>query len=331
MNLDNIWVKRIISLVIAIGLFAFVNYENQMRFSSNEPNNSASLSGSEIITNLPIEVNIDTEQYFVSGIPDSATIRIEGAQAILFQTVATQNFTIATPNLNELGEGSHQVELIAEGLSNELSYSISPSVINLTIENKVVDQYEVAIRISDTLDLAEGYEILEPTLSNNLVTLSGAASTMQKIDRVIVEVSSNEESIRSDILMLAPVLVLDAEGNPLNVNADPSQIEVLAPVVRTQKEVPIVLREGSGKVAGYSYDIQLSNAEEDSIIVRGESEAIEALSNFPITINFDNITESTLVTIPVGTLPEGIEEVSKEEVEVLIEVSGNSSNNSIQE
>lgn len=330
-NLDNIWVKRIFSLFLGIALFLFVNYEDQMRFQSNDPTDGASVRGTEILTNLPIEVNIDTERFFVSGIPDSATLRIDGPQAVLFQTVATQNFTVATPDLNELGEGTHTIDLQVDGLSNDLNYNVSPSTITLTIEEKRVEQYEVGIEINENLDIAEGYEILEPTLTNNLVNLSGAASTMDKIDKVIVEVRSDDEEINSDILILAPVLVLDVEGNPLNVNADPSQIEVLAPIVRTKKEVPIVLREGTGRVTGYSYEISLSNSESDSIVLRGDPEAIESLSNFPITVNFDNMIESTLVTVPVGALPEGIEEVSRDEVEVLIEVTNNNNNNNTTE
>lgn len=329
-NFENPWVKRIFSIVLAIGLFLFVNYENQTRFRSNSPSDSASISGSEIITNLPIEVNIDTEHFFVSGIPDSATVRIEGPQAVLFQTVATQNFTVATPDLNALGEGTHQVELQVDGLSSDLTASVSPSRVTLTIEEKRIEQHEIAVEIDEELNLAEGYEILEPTLSNNLVSLTGAASTMNKIDKVIVEITSDETKINEDILLLAPILVLDEEGNLLNVNANPSQVEIHAPVVRTQKEVPIVLREGSGKVSGYSYELKLSNTESESITVRGEPDAVSELSNFPITVNFDNITESTLVTIPIESLPEGIEEINKDKVEVLIEVTNNQ-NNKIQD
>lgn len=329
-NFENPWVKRIFSIVLAIGLFLFVNYENQTRFRSNSPSDSASISGSEIITNLPIEVNIDTEHFFVSGIPDSATVRIEGPQAVLFQTVATQNFTVATPDLNARGEGTHQVELQVDGLSSDLTASVSPSRVTLTIEEKRIEQHEIAVEINEELNLAEGYEILEPTLSNNLVSLTGAASTMNKIDKVIVEITSDETKINEDILLLAPILVLDEEGNLLNVNANPSQVEIHAPVVRTQKEVPIVLREGSGKVSGYSYELKLSNTESESITVRGEPDAVSELSNFPITVNFDNITESTLVTIPIESLPEGIEEINKDKVEVLIEVTNNQ-NNKIQD
>lgn len=320
LNFDNPWVSRIFSLVLAIGLFSFVNLENQSRFQSTEPTDGASIDGSEIITNLPIEVNIDTERYFVSGIPDSATLRIQGPQAILFQTVATQGYTITTPNLNTYGEGTHSVELQVLGLSDSIISSVSPAVVNLTIEEKVVEEHALSIEIADNLDLAPGYEILDPVLSTEVVQLSGAASTMSQIDRVVVRVSSPEEGIKSDLLLSAPVLVLDQAGSPLNVNANPSQVEINAPVVRTQKEVPLVLREGTGKTIGYEYEMTLSNSQAESIVVRGEPEAVAALENFPITVNFTNITESQLVTIPIQNYPEGIEEISFDEVEVLIEV-----------
>lgn len=328
-NFDNPWVTRIFALILAVSLFFVVNFDNQTRFQSDEPTDAASIEGSEIVTNLPIEVNVDTDRYFVSGIPDSATLRIQGPQAVIFQTVATQDYTISTPDLNELGVGSHTVELQAEGLSDSITASVSPAMVNLTIEEKQVEEHELAVEVAEDLSIAEGYEILEPTLSTDVVQLSGAASTMAEIDRVIVQIASEETDIQSDILISAQVLVLDADGNPLNVNANPDQVEINVPVARTQKEVPIVLREGTGGSANYTYELSLSNADTDSITVRGDPEALEDLQNFPVTVDLDGITESTLVTVPIEEMPEGIEEVNRDEVEVLIEATEDSQNSAL--
>ena len=326
-NFNNTWFTRIFSFILAIGLFFFVNLENQTRFQSTAPTDGASITSTEIITNLPIEVNINTDQYFVSGIPDSATLRLEGPQAIIFQTVATQSYTVSTPNLNELGSGEHTVQLHVEGVSESITTSVSPGFINLTIEEKVMGEYELSVIIDEDLDIAEGYELLEPSLSTNVIQLSGAASTMARIDQVVVEVTSSEESINSDLLMSAQVLVLDENGEPLNVNTNPSQVEINAPVVRTTKEVPIVLREGTNGVVGYNYEVSLSNAESDTMQVRGEPEAIAELQNFPVTVDLDGITESQVLTIPIQELPTGIEETNKEEIEIVIDVSEENNNN----
>lgn len=327
-NFNNPWFTRVFSFVLAIGLFFFVNLENQTRFQSTAPTDGASITSTEIITNLPIEVNINTDQYFVSGIPDSATLRLEGPQAIIFQTVATQSYTISTPDLNALGSGEHTVQLQVEGVSESIATSVSPGFINLTIEEKVMEEYELSVVVDEDLNIAEGYELLEPSLSTNIVQLSGAASTMARIDQVVVEISSDEDSINSDLLMSAQVLVLDENGEPLNVNTNPSQVEINAPVARTTKEVPIVLREGTNGEAGYSYEVSLSNAESDTMRVRGEPEAIDDLQNFPVTVDLDGITESQVITIPLGDLPPGIEEISKDEIEIVIDVTEENNNNS---
>lgn len=328
-NFNNLWFTRIFSLVLAIGLFFFVNLENQTRFQSTAPTDGASITSTEIITNLPIEVNINTDQYFVSGIPDSATLRLEGPQALIFQTVATQSYTVSTPNLNTLGSGEHTVQLQVEGVSKSITTSVSPGFINVTIEEKETGEYELSAIIDEDLDVAEGYELLEPSLSTNIVQLSGAASTMARIDQVVVEIASSEEGINSDLLMSAQVLVLDENGEPLNVNTNPSQVEINIPVVRTIKEVPIVLREGTNGQVGYNYEVSLSNTESDTVKVRGEPEAITALQNFPVTVDLSGITESQVITIPIQELPPGIEEISKEEIEIVIDVTEENNNSRI--
>ncbi|MDN6195328.1 MAG: hypothetical protein L0L39_02365 [Atopostipes suicloacalis] len=326
-DFDSPIVKRILSLLLAVLLFSFVNTENQGRFQSSSPTDGASITSSETISNLPIEVNIDTDKYFVSGIPDSATMRIEGPQAILFQTIATQNFTVSTPDLNTMGPGTHSVELIAEGLSNDLQASISPSVVNLTIEEKQVEEYDLSIEIDEEIDLADGYEIDEPSLSQNVVTISGASSTMKEIDEVIVRLSSDETEIKKDILSSAQVLVLDSEGELLNVNVSPQSVEILAPVIRTKKSLPIVLEEGKGKLPSYNYNLSLGEDEDTNLTVHGDPEVISELSNYPITVDFRELTETSLINVAVGELPEGIEEIDREEIEVLIEVEKKEKNN----
>ena len=329
LNFDNPWIARIFSILLSLGLFFFVNIENQNQFQSNKPTDGASITGSEIIPNLPIEVNVDTDRYFVSGIPDSVTLRIEGGQAIIFQTVATQGFNVTTTDLNQLGEGTHTVELQVEGLSENINWSVSPSIINVTIEEKVIEEHTLSLELSDTLSIATGYEILEPTLSTEVVQLSGAASTMEQISKVVVKITSNEQDINSDFVMSAQVLVLNENDEPLNVNATPNQIEINVPVVRTQKKVPLVLREGNGKVPGYEYSMSLTDGQESSVTVSGNTEAIGAIENFPVTVNFDNLTESKVVSIPINDYPEGIEEVNTESIEVLIDVIRSSSNSTI--
>lgn len=319
-NMDNPWITKLVALVFAITLFSFVALENQSRIRSTSPTDGASITSSEVITNLPIDINIDRELYFVSGIPETATIRLEGPQAVLTQTLATQNFNIATPNLNELGPGRHTVGLEAEGLSNQLSYSIMPTELTLEIEEKIVEEHDVKVEFNEFAHLADGYTADAAVLSDETITISGAASTMEMISDVMVVVMPDGSDITDDIEMRLNVLVLDETGDPLNVNIAPQQIDVFIPVQGTQRTLPMNLEETGTPHEEYEYRLEFAQGEPENVTLTGESDVLEELENFSVAVDVSGITESTIRTIPLS-LEDGISESSPSEVDVLIRVS----------
>lgn len=320
MNVENPWISKLIALFFAIVLFSFVAYENQSRNLSTNPTDGASITSSEVITNLPIDINIDRDAYFVSGIPETATIRLEGPQAILTQTLATQSFTIETPDLDELGPGSHTIELEAEGLSNQLNYSVMPAEIALEIEEKRVEEYDVRVEFNEFAHLEDGYRAEDAVLSEETVTISGALSTMEEINDVMVVVMPEGSNITENIEMTLNVLVLDSTGDPLNVNISPQQIDVSIPVRGTQRTLPIVLEESGVPNENYEYTLEIAQGEQENVTITGESDIIEELSNFIIEVDVSGVTESTIRTIPLS-LPDGITETDPEELDVLIRVN----------
>jgi len=320
MNVENPWISKLMALFFAIVLFAFVTYENSSRNLSTNPTDGASITSSEVITNLPIDINIDRDAYFVSGIPETATIRLEGPQAILTQTLATQSFTIETPDLDELGPGSHTVELEAEGLSNQLDYSVMPAEVALEIEEKRVEDFDVRVEFNESAHLEDGYRAEDPVLSTDTVTVSGALSTMEEISDVMIVVMPEGGNITEDIEMTLNVLVLDSTGDPLNVNISPQQIDVTIPVRGTQRTLPIVLEEAGTPNEAYEYALEIAQGEPENVTITGESDIIEELNNFIIEVDVSGVTESTIRTIPLK-LPEGISETVPEELDVLIRVN----------
>lgn len=319
-NLDNRWFTRIVALIFAILLFSFVSYENQSRIRSTNPTDGASITSSEVITNVPVDARLDQDQYFISGLPDSATIRLEGPQAVLTQTTATQSFNIVLPELEELGPGTHTVELQAEGLSSQLNYSVMPSEATVTIEEKSVEEHDINVEFNESAHLAEGYRAGEPALSSDTVQITGAASTLEEISDVVVMVMPDDSDITEVIELTLNVLVMDQYGELLNVNTDPGQVEVTIPVEGTQRSVPVVLREAGTADENYEYELEVAQGEPENITVTGETEVIEELSNFPVEVDLSGVTESTRREVPL-VLPEGITDTDPQELEVIIRVS----------
>lgn len=316
---QNPWPSRLLSVVFAVLVFSFVHYENNSRIQSTSPSNGASITSVEVLTDIPIGIDINQDQYFVSGIPETATIRLEGPQPILTQTLATRNFDIVTPNLNELGPGTHVVQLKAEGMSNQLDYSIMPSEVSVVIEEKMVSEYDVNVEF-DTAYLEDGYQAELPQLSQDTVVISGAASTIEQIHQVSVVVVPEEGNITEDFEITLPVLVFDSAGELLNVNIEPSQLNVYIPVEGTQKDLPVALRETGAENSELQYTLEIAQGEPESITVTGEQDVLEGMDNFVVEVDVSGITESTLRTIPL-TMPDGVTETTPEELDVVIRVS----------
>lgn len=319
-DFDRPWLTKLFSVFLATLLFFYVSYENKNRFQTNNNNSGASVVSSEVLTNLPIEVNIDSNQYFVTGLPDSATLRLEGPQAVLFQTSVTQNFTISTPDLNELGVGEHTIKLVAVGLSEELSYSISPAEITVKIEQKDTREFPVEVEYNPEIDLADGVSILKDQIEvdQKTVNVSGAVSTLDRIDRVVAYVNPTQKKISDNITVAAGLAVLDKDGNPLNVNIDTHQVNVYLPVAETEKNVPIVLEKVGDK--SDKYILSLGENESKNIRIKGDSAAIKEMTNWVIKVDVSKINQSQVIDVPVGNLPDGIEGVDREKVRVNIEV-----------
>lgn len=316
---NNPWPTRIVAILFALMLFTFVKSKNNSQANTMSPNNGASVTSVEVVTDIPIVIDIDREKFFVSGLPETATIRLEGSQSILTQTLATRNFEITTPNLNELGPGKYTVKLIGKGLSSSLNYSIMPLEVDIVIEEKAVVKYSVSVEFSPS-SLAEGYIASTPIVSPESVTISGAKSTIDKISEVSVVVLPDGTNITEDIEMTLPVLVFDKNGELLNVNIDQSQVDVLIPVEGTSKNIPIVLRKAGEENPEYTYELEFAEGQEPNAQVTGPETLLKSLDNLPVEIDLSGVTESTTRSVKIA-LPNGLKTVKPESIEVVIRVT----------
>lgn len=312
------WFLRIVALAFAILLFAYVNNENNRQFSTNNRSGGATVNSSEMITDLPVIVNIDQEKYFVTGVPESVSILLEGSTAILLNTLTTESFDIVTPDLNELGEGTFTIELIPSGLSDELEYTLYPSEVTINIEERASDNYDVSV-LFDEESLARGYEAGTPIVDTETVLVEVAASTLEQIANVQVRLSE-EENINSDINETLPVIVTDAEGNQLDVEVTPSEVNVTIPVSSNNKDLPMSLIQTGTPVEGYTYELEFAEGTETIANLVAEDSVLEALTELEVPVDITGITETSTVEIAVP-IPNNATSVLPETIEVDVTVT----------
>ena len=319
------WFLRIVALAFAILLFTYVNNENNRQFSTSDRSGGATVNSSEMITDLPVMVNIDHEEYFVTGIPESVSILLEGSTAILLNTLTTESFDIVTPDLNELGEGTFTIDLIPEGLSDELDYSLYPSEVTINIQERASDNYDVAVLFNED-SLSRGYKAGNPIVDTETVLIEGAASTLEQIANVQVSLSE-EENINSDISETLPVIVTDSEGNQLDVDVSPSEVNVTIPVSSNNKDLPITLMQTGTPVEGYTYDLEFADGAETMVNIVAEDSVLDSLTELQVPVDVTGMTETSIVEISVP-VPNNAASVLPEAIEVEVTVTAEEADNS---
>lgn len=322
------WFLRILAIAFALLLFTYVNNENNKQFSTSDRSGGATVTSSEMITDLPVLVNVDQERYYVTGLPDIASILLEGSTAILLNTITTESFDIVTPNLNEMGEGTYTISLIPEGLSDELSYTIYPSEVTVNVQERASAEYEVTA-LFDENAVADGYEVGTPIIDSPTVTISGTAATLDEIAQVQA-VLNVEEDTNTDISETVPVVVTDAAGNQLDVQVTPSEVTVTIPAASNAKEVPLSLTQAGTPESGYNYEINFAEEQETTASVVGAQNALEDISEIEVPVDVTGITETSTVAINVP-VPEGASAVEPESIQVEVTVSAEATENNNEE
>lgn len=314
---NNPWFIKIVALAFAILLFTYVNSSNN-RGQTTSSVDGLSATTTDTILDVPIVVEIDQDNYYVTGFPETVSVNISGPSSIVLNTKTTKNFDIVAADLDSLGVGTHTIELVAEGLSPQLDYKVLPEEVTITIEEKKVETFSVDVEFDDSL-IEDDFEAGTPTIDYETVELTGTASTIDQVAEVKVVVNE-EEGVKEDIVQTLPVLVSDADGKELDVELNPSEVTVTIPVNPIKKEVPIVLNQTGTADTDLNYELGINNQSTSTVSVKADDEMLSSLSSYPVDIDVTDISETTTQLIEVPLL-EGVESVNPEKIDVTITVT----------
>ena len=312
----SVWFIRIISLMLAGLLWVTVNVDDNMDSDSIFFNQSS--SDMEVMENIPLEIRFDSEEYVVSGIPQDVSVSVEGPAGAVAPVARQKNFTVFV-DLNGLGPGTHEVSLQHSGISNQLSVTLDPKIIEVTIEEKVTQDYDVSIDYINERNLDGTLELGEPEVSPADVSITGASSVIQRVVSVkaIIDVGGTTETIEQQE---APVKVYDNQGNELNVLVDPTAVEVTVPISKRTKDVPVSVVPRGGNTEGVLIDSVSTETEE--VTISGPQDVldnIDEISEVPVDVT--EVTEDQTLEVEIP-LPEGVTSTDPETLEVQVDVVG---------
>jgi YbbR domain-containing protein len=310
--MDNPWFMKGVALILSLLLFSSVS--DGSGNESKEKNVPANQQ-EETIKDVPVNSYFDTENFVVSGVPESVDVTIEGPKSIVQSTVSLKNFEVFV-DLTDAKIGTQKVKLEVKEISDKLTVTIKPSSANVTVQEKITKEFKVEAEFNQNL-LDEGYVAENPVVEPEKVEVTGAKGEVEKISYVKATVDV-EGPIEGTITKNSKVIAFDQQLNKLDVTIKPESVKVTVPIKNSNKTVPIsVIQKGTAQNGILIDSIILDNKEAK---ISGKEDVIKATDSVRVEVDISSITEDTVISLPV-IVPDGITKVTPDVVKATIKVN----------
>lgn len=316
MNPEKVDLKtKIISLFaaffVAVFLFIYVQNQKSQNVTNSDNNKQEQLTATKITTvKVPLQLNGNTDKYFVTGYPQKVKVRLVGPTALVTATANTLNFRVIA-DIENRSTGIHKITLKEEGINKSIHYEIIPSQVTINIQ--VRKNRKMAIQTDYNNDsIASGYEAGQPILSQDTVEVTSAKSEIEKINKIVAKVNlvnDTKKTFNQDVI----VQPLDVNGNIVNAIVNPEVVHVRLPIkVLPHKKVKIKFTQDGAGISGKSYTFK-SNISE--LTIYGKKEVIDRIGTLAVPVVVDGVSKNVQRIIE---LPEkdGISKYGKQSIPV---------------
>lgn len=284
----------IVSLLLAIFLYATVNYDSENSIFAN------SLTSARTLSNVTMRATYNSESFEVTGLPQTCQVMLTGDAANVNNAATRSGY--CTINLDGYTEGTHLVPVSVAGYGDSVSATATPSDVLVTLARKTTQQFEVSYDFINTDEMDDRYVLGEPTFPNGTsVNIRASRETLDSIAMVkaLIDVSGQTASFETEARLVA----YDNSGNAVDAEIVPNTIDVAVSVSSPHKTVPIVLNF-SGEVPNDMAIDSVTMDRQTATIYAPES-VLNSVSSVSIEYDASTLTSDTTTTAPIH-LPDGV-------------------------
>ena len=310
------WFVRIVSLLLAILIVIYID-STQTGFLTQGENNVTKQTATQTQSvKVPLQVSVDTNQYYVVGYPEKVKVTLEGSNALVTSTINTQNFR-AYIDLTDKKVGEHRVRVQISGLNKQLSYSVDPKYIKVNIQRLKSRTMPVEIEYNKNA-VASGYHLGKASVNPEQVEVTGALSEVNRIDRIVARVSL-PNNINHNYERQVMLVAEDKWRHQLNVVVQPSSARVDLPISISKKTVKLNLNSENEE----SNKIYSVTAKQNDIVIYVYKTELEKIDNVKLNVDLRHVSSSTTKTYQLK-LPKGVVRAEPNSVVIQIKVKDTS-------
>ena len=222
-----------LSIFLALLLFFYATTTNYKNSESSASNNESE-TYVHTLSGVPIDIEYDTNKYFISGFSSTVAVELRGSNRVLLQRESdesTRTFQVIA-DLRELTDGTQTVTLQLANLPPGVSATLAPDAITVKIGKKVSQSLPVEGVIYSN-QLASGYSVSKVTVDVSSVKVTTDEETMAKIDHVEA-VAVDISNLDSNYSGTAKLQAVDSDGNALPVVLSETEANIQVVVTQTK-------------------------------------------------------------------------------------------------
>ena len=300
----------VISLICAVVMFFLVD---QKVISLTEKE-------AEVLTDQPINVIFNKENYVVEGVPEAVDITLIGSKSTVY--LATQlGDQEVTLDLSNYGPGTWKVKLKYNHSVNNVSYKLDPSTITVKISEKVSQTQSLTYNLLNENSLDSKLSISNVELETNKVIVKSSQEILNKVAVVKALVDASEITLKESgeyTIDNAKLVAYDANGKLLNnVEMVPSSVSAKVTIdsYHATKDVKVVT---TGTMASGKALSNLTSSVKQ-VEVYGDKATVDSLTSVEAVVNVDGLDNNKTMAVNL-TQPVGIRYMSETKTNVETQV-----------
>ena len=294
--------SKVVSLVLAVLLYAIVNY-NALSTSFQ-----SSLRYSKTLSDVTVLAKYNSDTFEISGLPEKVDVILTGDAANVTSAANAENGTVIC-DLDGLTEGEHEIKLTTEGYGNNVNVVVNPTNVNVVMKKKTTRQFDISYDFINQDKMEQIYSGGTPEFEYTKINVRASKDTLDSIAfvKALIDVSGQSADFEQDAVLVA----YDSSGKPVNADIVPNTVHVKVPVTSPNKSVNIQVQVSGEVPDGKAIDS--ITMDQQTVTIYGSETTLANIDQVVVTLDAGTLTKDSTVLRPI-VLPAGVTSATNTQV-----------------
>ena len=294
--------SKVVSLVLAVLLYAIVNY-NALSTSFQ-----SSLRYSKTLSDVTVLAKYNSDTFEISGLPEKVDVILTGDAANVTSAANAENGTVVC-DLDGLTEGEHEIKLTTEGYGNNVNVVVNPTNVNVVMKKKTTRQFDISYDFINQDKMEQIYSAGTPEFEYTKINVRASKDTLDSIAfvKALIDVSGQSADFEQDAVLVA----YDSSGKPVNADIVPNTVHVKVPVTSPNKSVNIQVQVSGEVPDGKAIDS--ITMDQQTVTIYGSETTLANIDQVVVTLDAGTLTKDSTVLRPI-VLPAGVTSATNTQV-----------------